>query len=261
MMSISIQDALLAPRAPAQGRVSPQAAYVVLGRMLPWAAGGSLAFLAIGINLIANLPPEQLSGGVGMITLLQVPVAWLGTLLCLSMAFWAAVGLALERPLALMLAQATAPTGGMFAFLALVSGGLVSKALGGTWWSGGDREWAELFQLFWFLVVLAIPFLTRQVARADRIAGVVSVAGLFNVGIVFFGGLWMVRSPETAALLRRTEAMGDAPALLALACIAAGLWFYATVVVLMRFRCVILQRYARVPSGDCGIQVFRGARE
>lgn len=227
-------------------RFSGRNTYLWCGRALPWAVRAGLFFFLVGIGYAAMLPAERIQAEFKMIALLHVPLSWLAVLLCISMAFWAALGIVLERPLAFLLAQASAPTGGMFAFLALVSGGAWSRALGGPWWTGEIRQVAELVLLIWYLAIVGIPVFVDRHRIADRLAALIAVIAMASVSVLYFLGQWIESGSRSVG--RGFGGVGAVNDVLLppIGLCALGLWFYATVVIAMRYRCSLLQRYTTV---------------
>src|SRR3970282_1724098 len=99
---------------------SPETFYP-LARRIALACGAAAAGLA-GCGLYVGLvvaPTDAQQGEVYRIIFIHVPAAWMSMFIYVMMAFWAALGLALNTRLSGMMARALAPTGALFTFIAL----------------------------------------------------------------------------------------------------------------------------------------------
>src|SRR5262245_22805515 len=124
---------------------SPQAFYPLAGRMIPWFAVPAALLAAAGLYVgFFVAPTDATQGEAYRIIFIHVPAAWMSMFLYLVMAFWAALGLALNTRLSGMMASALAPTGAMFTFLALWTGALWGKPTWGTYWAWDARMTSEL---------------------------------------------------------------------------------------------------------------------
>ena len=209
--------------------------FSLTGRCLPWLAGVSLFCLGGGFffSLLEDLH------GVSQLGVLNLPAAWLATLLLLVIGFWSALGLILGRSIPLMLAQALVPTGGLFTFLALWSGALWARAVYGVWWVANPQQVAELLLFGVYLIMLFPPVLFADPLRADRLVAVLAILGVSLVPMVFFAmEWWMLFSGEAAG-----HALITSPNLIpAMVLVGVGFWCYATYVGLVRLRCMIKER-------------------
>ncbi|MFX5245048.1 cytochrome c biogenesis protein CcsA, partial [Acinetobacter baumannii] len=82
------------------------------------------------------------------IIFIHVPAAWMSMVVYLAMAFWCAVGLVFNTRLSFMMSTALAPTGAMWAFVALWTGALWGKPTWGTYWVWDARLTSELILFF-----------------------------------------------------------------------------------------------------------------
>src|SRR3989440_7207144 len=104
---------------------SPQAFFPLAGTIARVCAVAA-ALLAIA-GLYTGLfvaPTDAQQGEVYRIIFIHVPAAWMSMFIYVVMAFWAALGLALNTRLSFMMTRALAPTGALFTFIALWTGAL-----------------------------------------------------------------------------------------------------------------------------------------
>ncbi|HEX2197506.1 MAG TPA: heme ABC transporter permease CcmC, partial [Burkholderiales bacterium] len=147
----------------------------------------ALAGLYVGF---AVAPTDAQQGEVYRIIFIHVPAAWMSMLLYLAMAFWAAMGLAFNTRLSGMMAQALAPTGALFTFIALWTGALWGKPTWGTYWAWDARLTSELILLFLYFGFMALHASIDDVRRADRAAAVLALVGAVNVPIIYYSVQW-----------------------------------------------------------------------
>jgi heme exporter protein C len=162
--------------------------------------------------------------------------------LYLVMAFWAALGLAFNTRLSGMMAQALAPTGALFTFIALWTGALWGKPTWGTYWVWDARLTSELILLFLYFGFMALHAAIDDPRRADRAAAVLAIVGAVNVPIIYYSVQWW-NTLHQGASVSFTKAPSMAAAMFAgMMLMAAAFWLYSIAVAMMRVRCLILER-------------------
>jgi heme exporter protein C len=209
-------------------------------RALPAAAA---LFAAAGLYVAFLLAPaDAQQGEVSRIIFVHVPAAWISLLIYVAMASCAALALALDARLASMAAHALAPTGAIFAFLALWTGAIWGKPAWGTWWVWDARLTSELVLLFLYLGAIALNAVLNDARRADRACALLVLAGAVNVPIVYFSVQWWstLHQGRSVSLLR----MPGVPSIVLGGVLLMTLAFatYAIAMALARLRCVILER-------------------
>jgi len=155
------------------------------------------------------------------------------------MAFWAALGLALNTRLSAMMAAALAPTGALFTFIALWTGSLWGKPTWGTYWVWDARLTSELILLFLYFGFIALRAAIEDPRRADRAAALLAIVGVVNVPIIYYSVQWW-NTLHQGASVSLTRAPSMAKAMLAgMIVMALAFWLYSIAVSLVRVRCMI----------------------
>jgi heme exporter protein C len=155
------------------------------------------------------------------------------------MAFWAALGLALNTRLSAMMAAALAPTGALFTFIALWTGSLWGKPTWGTYWVWDARLTSELLLLFLYFGFIALRAAIEDPRRADRAAALLAIVGVVNVPIIYYSVQWWNTLHQGASVsLTRAPAMA-ATMLAGMTVMALAFWLYSIAVSLVRVRCMI----------------------
>ena len=202
----------------------------------------ALLLLARDIYKIANFPPEAAQGAIFKIIFFHVPAAWMSMFLYVMMALWAGLGLGLKARPSFMMAQAIAPTGAIFTFLALLTGALWGKPTWGAWWVWDARLTSELILLFLYLGVMLLHASIDDLRRADRASALFALVGVVNVPIIYFSVRWWNTLHQGASVSMTAAPKMAATMLTAMLLMAIGFWLYSMAVILMRLRCVILER-------------------
>jgi heme exporter protein C len=222
---------------------SPATFYGLAGKLVPWFAAASLVLFAAALYVGFFLAPTDFQQGESYrIIFIHVAAAWMSMFLYLLLAGYAALGLIFNTRLSAMMAQAIAPTGALFTFIALWTGALWGKPTWGTYWVWDARLTSELILLFLYVGFIALQASIEDPRRADRAGAVIAIVGAINVPIIYFSVQWwntlhqgasvsLTRAPSMAAI------MLTGMLLMVFAC-----WFYSIAVVLMRVRAIILER-------------------
>ncbi|KPK20564.1 MAG: heme ABC transporter permease [Betaproteobacteria bacterium SG8_41] len=206
---------------------------------------GTLAvvFCAVGLYIgFFMAPTDHQQGESYRIIFIHVPAAWMSMFIYLVMAFWAGMGLAFNTRLSGMMASALAPTGAMFTFIALWTGSLWGKPTWGTWWVWDARLTSELILLFLYFGFLALQAAIDDPRRADRAGAVLALVGVVNVPIIYFSVKWWNTLHQGASVSLSSAPTMATTMLIGMLVMVFGFWFYSIAAVLMRARCIMLER-------------------
>jgi heme exporter protein C len=158
------------------------------------------------------------------------------------MAFWAGVGLAFNTRLSSMVASSLAPTGAIMSFIALWTGALWGKPMWGAWWVWDARLTSELILLFLYFGFMSLQAAIDDPRRADKAGAVIALVGVINVPIIYFSVKWWNTLHQGASVsLTRNPTMAKTM-LAGMLLMAIAFWMYCIAVMLMRLRCIILER-------------------
>ena len=170
---------------------SPQAFHPLAGSMIPWFSAAAALLIGIGLYIGFFVAPTDFQQGDSYrIIFVHVPAAWMSMFLYVIMAAWAGLGLGLNARPSFMMAQAIAPTGAIFTFLALLTGAMWGKPTWGAWWVWDARLTSELILLFLYGGVILLRASIDDPRRADRASAVFALVGVVNVPIIYFSVRW-----------------------------------------------------------------------
>ena len=222
---------------------SPAVFYPLAGKMIPWFYGLAAILTIIGLYISFFVAPTDATQGESYrIIFIHVPAAWMSMFIYLIMATWAGLGLILNTRLSSMMAQALAPTGAMFTFVALITGAFWGKPTWGTWWEWDARMTSELILLFLYIGYMSLTAAIDDVRRADKAGAILALVGAVNVPIIYFSVKWWNTLHQGASVsLTKAPSMAKIM-LMGMLIMAVAAWLYTIAVTLYRVRLIILER-------------------
>jgi len=225
---------------------SPASFFPLAGRLIPWfaIAAALCAMVALWLGF-ALAPTDAQQGEAYRIIFIHVPAEWMSMFVYVVMAFWCAVSLTMNTRLAAMMAQALAPTGALFTFIALWTGALWGRPTWGTYWAWDARMTSELILLFLYFGYMALRHAIDDARRADRASAVLALVGVVNVPIIYFSVKWWNTLHQGASVSLTAAPKMAAVMLTAMLVMAFAAWFYSIAVALTRVRAIILEREKR----------------
>jgi heme exporter protein C len=222
---------------------SPAAFYPLAGKLIPWFAIPATVLFVVGLYVGFFVAPTDFQqGDAYRIMFIHVPAAWMGMLLYILLAFYAAIGWAFNARLASMMASSLAVTGAIFTLLSLVTGSFWGKPTWGTWWVWDARMTSTLILLFLYVGFISLQAAIDDQRRADRAGAVLAIVGVINVPIIYFSVRWWNTLHQGATIRILGKPSIAAPMLAAMLILLAACWLYSIAVVLVRVRCIILER-------------------
>ncbi|MGB3273036.1 MAG: heme ABC transporter permease [Xanthobacteraceae bacterium] len=171
-------------------------------RLLPWLALATAVTLAIGLQQALSAPDDYQQGATVKIMFIHVPNAWLSMFVWGVMSLSALGTLVWRHPLADVSAQAAAPLGAAFTFLALVTGSLWGRPMWGTYWEWDARMTSVLVLFVMYLGLIALWRSVEDPSRAARAAAVLTLVGAINLPIIKFSVDWWNTLHQPASVLR-----------------------------------------------------------
>ena len=222
---------------------SPATFYPLAGKLIPWfyALAAILALVGLYISFFLA-PTDATQGEAYRIIFIHVPAAWMSMVIYLIMAAWAGMGLILNTRLSSMMAQALAPTGAMFTFIALWTGALWGKPTWGAWWVWDARLTSELILLFLYIGYMSLTAAIDDPRRADKAGAILALVGVVNVPIIYFSVIWWNTLHQGASVsLTKAPSMAKIM-LMGMLIMALAAWLYSIAVTLYRVRLIILER-------------------
>jgi len=187
-------------------------------------------------------PTDAQQGEVYRIIFIHVPASWMSMFIYFVMACYGGVSLTFNTRLAAMMARALAPTGAMFTFVALWTGSFWGRPTWGTYWVWDARMTSTLILLFLYIGFISLQSAIDDTRRADRAGAVLALVGVINVPIIYFSVQWWNTLHQGATIRMLGKPTIAAPMLTALLIMLAACWLYSVAVVLIRLRCIILER-------------------
>jgi heme exporter protein C len=223
---------------------APSAFYPLAGKMIPWFGVAAAILFAFGLYVGFIVAPARAGdqNQVYHIIFIHVAAAWMGMFLYVLMAIYAGIGWAFNARLASMMASSLAITGALFTLISLITGSLWGKPTWGTWWAWDARITSTLILLFLYIGFISLQSAIDDPRRADRAGAVLALVGVINVPIIYFSVQWWntLHQGATIRLIAKPQMTGSM--LAAMFIMLGACWLYSIAVVLMRLRCIILER-------------------
>ena len=222
---------------------SPASFLPLARRLVPWFATGAVLLTVVGLVIgLFVAPTDAQQGEAYRIIFIHVAAAWMSMFIYIVMAFWCAVSLTFNTRLAAMMAQALAPTGAWFTFIALVTGALWGRPTWGTYWAWDARMTSELILLFLYFGYMALRNAIDDPRRADRASAVLALVGAINVPIIYFSVKWWNTLHQGATISLTKAPTMVSTMLWGMLIMAIAAWLYAIAVALLRVQSIILER-------------------
>ena len=211
--------------------------------MFPGFAILSAILFAIGLYISFFVAPtDATQGDAYRIIFIHVPAAWMSMFIYVVMAAYAGIGLAFNTRLSAMMAQALAPTGALFCFIALFTGSFWGKPMLGAWWVWDARLTSQLILFFLYVGFISLQAAIDDPRRSDRAGALIALVGVINVPIIYFSVKWWNTLHQGASIsLTKAPSMAHTM-LLGMLIMALACWMYTIAVALYRVRLIILER-------------------
>ncbi len=211
--------------------------------MIPGFAILSAILFAAGLYISFFVAPTDAQQGEAYrIIFIHVPAAWMSMFIYVVMAVYSGIGLAFNTRLSAMMAQALAPTGALFCFIALFTGSFWGKPMWGAWWVWDARLTSQLILFFLYIGFISLQAAIEDPKRADRAGALIALVGVINVPIIYFSVKWW-NTLHQGASISFSKAPTMAHTMLAgMLVMAVACWTYTIAIALYRVRLIILER-------------------
>ena len=215
-------------------------------RVLPFSAGATVLFLALGLYFaLFNSPADYQQGETVRIMYIHVPAAWMSLFVYASMALSSAVALIWRHPLAELATRAAAVPGAAFTALCLVTGSLWGQPMWGTWWVWDARLTSVLVLFFLYLGYIALVDAFDDPERGGKAGAILALVGAVNLPIIKFSVDWWNTLHQPASVLRMGGPSMDDTMLRPLLLMALGFTFFFVTLLLLRLETALLDRKIR----------------
>ncbi|MDH3325606.1 MAG: heme ABC transporter permease CcmC [Gammaproteobacteria bacterium] len=222
---------------------SPKTFYPFAGKMIPVFMAITVVLTLVGLYYgFVLAPPDYQQGDSYRIMFIHVPAAWMSMWIYIVMCLFAIIGMVWRTRLSDMMAGALAPTGAMFAFLALWTGALWGKPTWGAYWVWDARLTSELILLFLFFGFIALRAAIDDPQRAARASALLASVGVINVPIIYFSVKWWNTLHQGSSVGLTQKATMEDSMLTAMMVMTFAFWAYTFMVAFMRVRNEILER-------------------
>lgn len=171
-----------------------------------WAApmfGAIAVVLAIaGLWLGFSAPEDYQQGDTVRIMFIHVPAAWLSMFVYVCLTVASFLALVFRHALADAAAQAAAPLGAAFTFLALVTGALWGRPMWGAWWVWDARLTSVLVLFLVYVAYIALRASLDDETKAARAGAILALVGAVNLPVIKFSVDWWNTLHQGASVFR-----------------------------------------------------------
>ena len=162
------------------------------------AAGLAMAGLWLGFTA----PEDYQQGDTVRIMFIHVPAAWMSMFVYACLAVASFLALVFRHALADAAAQAAAPLGAAFTFLALVTGSLWGRPMWGAWWVWDARLTSVLVLFLVYVAYIALRASLDDETKAARAGAILALVGAVNLPVVKFSVDWWNTLHQGASVFR-----------------------------------------------------------
>lgn len=217
--------------------------YGLASRLSPFFMWSAMILAVAGLYIGFFVAPiDYQQGNSYRIMFIHVPAAWMSMFIYVLMAVYSIIALVWKVKLADIMAYSLAPTGALFAFVALWTGALWGKPTWGTYWVWDARLTSELLLLFLYLGYMGLYSAIPDQQRASRAAAFIAIVGVINVPIIYFSVIWWNTLHQGATITVTNAPTMSGTMFAALLVMTFAYWFYTIAVVLRRAQAVVLER-------------------
>jgi heme exporter protein C len=171
-----------------------------------WAApmfGALAAVLALaGLWLGFTAPEDYQQGDTVRIMFIHVPAAYMAMFVYACLAVASLLALVFRHALADAAAQAAAPLGAAFTFMALATGSLWGKPMWGAWWVWDARLTSVLVLFLIYVAYLALRASMDDETKSARAGAILALVGAVNLPVIKFSVDWWNTLHQGASVFR-----------------------------------------------------------
>jgi len=162
----------------------------------------AVALAAAGLYLGFAAPEDYQQGDTVRIMFIHVPAAWMSMFVYACLAGASFLALVFRHVLADAAAQAAAPLGAAFTFLALFTGSLWGRPMWGAWWVWDARLTSVLVLFLFYLAYMALRAAMDDEAKAARASAILALVGAVNLPVVHWSVNWWNTLHQGASVFR-----------------------------------------------------------
>jgi heme exporter protein C len=158
---------------------------------------------AAGLWLGFSAPEDYQQGATVTIMFIHVPAAILSMFIYVCLGVASLLALVFRHLLADAAAQAAAPLGAAYTFLALATGSLWGRPMWGAWWVWDARLTSVLVLFLFYVAYLALRASIDDETKGARAAAILALVGLVNLPIVHFSVYWWNTLHQGSSMLTK----------------------------------------------------------
>ena len=223
--------------------ISPKRFYVFTSKVIPWTLTISIILIFYGLYLgLFSVPSDYQQGDAFRIIYVHVPSAWLSLFAYTSLFICSVVSLIWRIKVFEVLSIASAKTGVLFTFLALVTGSIWGKPMWGTWWVWDARLTSELILLFIYISIIVLHNSFDDYRKGAKAANILAIVGFINIPIIHFSVEWWNTLHQGPSVMKFSSPSISPEMLYPLMYVSIGFIFYFITSIFLSARNTLLLR-------------------
>jgi heme exporter protein C len=223
--------------------ISPKRFYVFTSKVIPWTLIISIILIFYGLYLgLFSVPSDYQQGDAFRIIYVHVPSAWLSLFAYTSLFICSVVSLIWRIKVFEVLSIASAKTGALFTFLALVTGSIWGKPMWGTWWVWDARLTSELILLFIYISIIVLHNSFDDYRKGAKTANILAIVGFINIPIIHFSVEWWNTLHQGPSVIKFSSPSISPEMLYPLIYVSIGFTFYFITAIFLSARNTLLLR-------------------
>ena len=223
--------------------ISPKRFYVFTSKVIPWTLIISIILIFYGLYLgLFSVPSDYQQGDAFRIIYVHVPSAWLSLFAYTSLFICSVVSLIWRIKVFEILSIASAKTGALFTFLALVTGSIWGKPMWGTWWVWDARLTSELILLFIYISIIVLHNSFDDYRKGAKAANILAIVGFINIPIIHFSVEWWNTLHQGPSVMKFSSPSISPEMLYPLIYVSIGFTFYFITSIFLSARNTLLLR-------------------
>lgn len=163
----------------------------------------ALGLGAVGLYLGFVAPPDYQQGQTVRIMFIHVPAAQMAMFIYVCLGVASFLSLIFRHVLADAAAQAAAPLGAGFTFLALVTGSLWGRPMWGTYWVWDGRLTSVLVMFLLYVAYMALRASMDDEQKAARAAAILALVGSVNLPVIHYSVEWWNSLHQGSSIFRK----------------------------------------------------------
>ena len=203
-----------------------------------------LMILIVLVGLVYALfisPPDYIQGDAVRIMYVHVPSSFIA-LGCFGFIGIASIlNLIFRIKFVSLMAKSLAPVGCIFSLVSIVTGSLWGKPTWGIWWVWDARLTSMVILFLFYLAYIFTWQFVNNFEKANKIASVIGVIGLFNLPVIRYSVDWWNTLHQSSSITLTSAPTIHYTMLVPLIIMFLGMVIYSLIIFLMKYKTELMK--------------------